>query len=294
VCAEQWEALLRTPSIRRPRELDTDLRLDGDRTRPVLLTVSGVPSEDGVADDLLVTVKDMSERLAVQRATAEFVTLASHELRTPLTSVIGFLDLALERLPDGADDRLRGPLDLARRNAGRLGRLVEDVVDLSRGDTGRLRMEMGEVDLGDLLRDAVDAARPAAATALVGLDLQTEPLPAVRGDRHRLRQVLDNVLSNAVKFTPAGGWVTVRADARDGEVRVEVADTGLGIPPEDRERVFERFFRSPEATRRAIPGSGLGLAIARMILEAHGGRIAAEGREGLGSVVRIHLPGGEG
>jgi signal transduction histidine kinase len=140
------------------------------------------------------------------------------------------------------------------------------------------------------VRECAEGAGPTAAERGVALHVCAEPVPSARADRARLAQVIDNLLSNALKFTPPGGRVQLRTTPRGREVALEVADTGMGISKEDQARLFERFYRTSAATLRAIPGTGLGLAISKMIIEAHGGRIGVESEEGRGAIFRVLLP----
>jgi signal transduction histidine kinase len=210
----------------------------------------------------------------------DFVASVSHELRTPLTSISGYLALLLEE-SDGLSDEHKHYLAVVHRNSERLQRLVGDLLFVAQVDAGRISLEMAAVDLAALIADSVEAVRPVA---------EEKPIELAQADALRLGQVLDNVLSNAVKFTPAEGSVCVRASVADGLAVVEVADTGMGIAPEDQERLFDRFFRTAAANHMAIPGTGLGLAIAKAIVEGHDGSISIASEPGHGTTVRLELP----
>jgi signal transduction histidine kinase len=149
---------------------------------------------------------------------------------------------------------------------------------------------MSEVDLSTLTTEAVEAARPRAEAKDLALETATQAVPAMAGDHDRLAQVLDNLISNAVKFTPQGGTVSVRLAVHNGEAALEVRDTGVGIPAAEQDRLFERFYRATTATERAIPGVGLGLTIAKAIVEAHGGNLDFESVEGSGTTFTVRLP----
>jgi signal transduction histidine kinase len=219
----------------------------------------------------------------------QFFALVSHELRTPLTSIIGYLELVLED-DEALTDHHRRFLGVVDRNARRLLRLVGDLLFVAHVEAGRLALEVSEVDLSTVTTDAVEAARPRAEAKDLVLEAATQGLPPLAGDRDRLAQVLDNLVSNAVKFTPEGGTVSVRLAADDGEARIEVRDTGVGIPAAEQDRLFERFYRATTATERAIPGVGLGLTIAKAIVEAHGGHLDFESVEGSGTTFTVRLP----
>jgi signal transduction histidine kinase len=242
--------------------------------------------------DARAQLAEQNERLVeADRLKDEFVALISHDLRTPLTSIIGYLELALdEELGEPVAAEPRSYLQVVARNSDRLLRLVEDLLFVARLEAGKLVLETAPVDLAELARLAVEEAGPRAEQKELSLVLDGDPQVPVDADPGRVGQVLDNLISNAIKFTPEGGRVDVRVTrARDGGV-IEVSDTGIGLGAGDAEHVFDRFFRTKAATDRGIPGTGLGLSIARGIVEAHGGRIAAERRVGGGTTFRLELP----
>jgi PAS domain S-box-containing protein len=270
-----------------PRE-DTAvvLRRDGSSV-PAEYVLTGVDDDAGAG---VVVMRDVSERRAVEQMKDEFVALASHELRTPLTSILGYLEVVLDEYEDDLPPEPRRLLQVAERNARRLADLVSDVLVAAQADAGRLRLDMGAVDLRALVLECVEGARPAAEERKLTLSVDAEALPAVTGDRGRLTQVLDNLISNALKFTPPGGRVQVAGGREDGRAVVRVADTGMGIPEREVERLFTRFYRSSSAVRAAVPGTGLGLAITKMIVEGHGGSVEVESEEGVGSTFWVALP----
>ena len=226
----------------------------------------------------------------LDRLKDEFLSLVSHELRTPLTSIRGYLDLVLEEEAGELNPEQRRFLEAVERNSGRLLRLVGDLLFVAQADAGRLSLEQAKVDLAALAAECVEAATPAAAEKSIDLILTAQAVPALVGDRGRLAQVLDNLVSNALKFTPEGGTVVVATKADGNRVSVEVSDTGIGIGADDQPRLFERFFRSSAAEEQAIPGTGLGLAIVQAIVEAHKGQIRIESTEGIGTTFTIDLP----
>jgi signal transduction histidine kinase len=237
----------------------------------------------------LLVLREVTLEDRTRRATDEFIALASHELRTPLTSVMGFLELLVDEDADPLTPGQRHFLGVIERNGERLQRLVGDLMVVARGDAGRLGLEKGDVDLGEVAAECVAGVAPLAAERGLDLAVRHEALP-VTGDRARLAQVIDNLLSNALKFTPPGGRIRVRAEIDGDEALVEVADDGPGIGPDDQPRLFERFFRTEAAVVNAVQGTGLGLAIAKMMVEAHGGAIAVESAEGAGATFRVRLP----
>lgn len=225
----------------------------------------------------------------LDRAKDEFVALVSHELRTPLTSIIGYLEIGFpetEALPE----RQQEAIDVIARNADRLLRLVNDLLFIAQLDAGRLSIQPGSVDLSQIVSEAVDGQRARAAAKSVALLTDATAPARVDGDAERLTQLVDNLVANAIKFTPSGGAVTVRLRHHLDEVLFEVRDTGIGVPPDEQGRLFERFFRATSATKRNIPGTGLGLAIVRAIVDAHAGTVEVSSEEGVGSTFRVTLP----
>jgi len=240
---------------------------------------------------LLLELALQNERLLeLDRLKDEFVALVSHELRTPLTSIRGYLELVLDGEAGDLTDDQRQFLGVVERNAHRLLALVGDLLFLAQVEAGKLSLEYGAVDLGALAAECVETGRPLAEEKEVTLTLATGPLPLLAGDRARLAQLLDNLVSNGIKFTQPGGRVDVRIRGERGQAVIEVRDTGIGIPADEQEHLFERFYRTSKATEQAIPGTGLGLAISKAIVQAHGGLIVVASEDGAGSTFRVSLP----
>ncbi|MFE9442170.1 ATP-binding protein [Streptomyces sp. NPDC006602] len=233
----------------------------------------------------------VEELRGLDRAKSEFLSTVSHELRTPLTSIVGYIELLMDEDTGPLSEPQRRMLDVVDRNANRLRALIEDLLTLSRIESGPFSSQKAPVDLRRLVSSAVDAIQPAATAASIDLetDCPQEPL-ILEADSEQLDRVLMNLLSNAVKFTPGGGQVSVRAAARDGEVELSVSDTGIGIPAKDQKELFNRFFRASNATDAAIPGTGLGLTIVRTIVANHGGEMEVRSQEGEGTTVTARLP----
>jgi signal transduction histidine kinase len=229
-----------------------------------------------------------NERLReLDRMKDEFIALVSHELRTPLTSIVGYLEL----LDDpGLSEEQRSFTAIIHRNATRLLRLVGDLLFLADPGAGKLKIEPGEADLAELVRQALDAARPAAERKQITLVFSAGSVPAVPCDGGRVAQLLDNLLSNALKFTPERGHITVSLDTEGHSALLSVADDGMGISAQEQERVFERFFRTELATSRAVQGTGLGLAICKAIVDSHSGTISVESPPSGGTTFRVRLP----
>jgi signal transduction histidine kinase len=248
-----------------------------------------VARPDGTFVGRIWTLREVTADRHLERLRDAFVAAVSHELRTPLTAISGFLELLGDDEP-GLGPAARNHLTAIRRGTDRLQRIVEDLLLVAQIEAQRLELRRSPVDLAEIAAAAVEAARPAAAEKEIGLELRAEGAVHVEADEERLSQVLDNLVSNAIKFTPRGGAVTVSARNGDESVRLEVIDTGIGVPQDEIGQLFSRFYRASSATRRAIPGTGLGLVIARAIVERHGGSIALESREGEGTCVTVSLP----
>ena len=228
--------------------------------------------------------------LELDRLKDAFVATASHELRTPLTSISGYLEMSLDPAEGPLSPAREAHLRIVQRNAERLGVLVDQLLFLARADSHPLAVERGPVDLGGILTEAAETARPAARAKNITLGVRlTSPQQAI-ADRPQLLRIVDNLVTNAVKFTPEGGTVRLAARAEGGSAILEVTDTGVGIPSSEQPDLFNRFFRGTNAIEKAVPGSGLGLAISQVIAEAHGTTIEVESRPGVGSTFRLALP----
>jgi len=227
---------------------------------------------------------------AANRAKDEFLAVVSHELRTPLSPILGFLEILLE--DPGATLEQRAALGTIERNARSLSYLIDDLLDVSRITSGKLSLEHAPIDLGEVVRAVFESARPAAETKGVTLALQVldEPL-VVAGDAGRLTQVVANLVSNAIKFTPLGGAIRVELTRVRSRAVLRVQDTGKGIAAELLPHVFERFRQGDTSDTRVHGGLGLGLAIVRHLVDLHGGSVTAEsGGEGRGPVLTVELP----
>ena len=234
---------------------------------------------------------DQNERLLeLDRLKDEFVATASHELRTPLTSLSGYLEMSLDPAEGPLSSTREGHLRIAQRNADRLAALVDQLLFLARADSHPLDLDRKPVDLAGILNEAAETAGPAAHAKDISLLVAAGTPPDVLADRPQILRVVDNLVANAVKFTPDGGSVSLVARREGGAAIVEVTDTGPGIAPAEQPELFNRFYRGTNAMEKAIPGSGLGLAISQVIAEAHGGTIRLESSPGSGSTFRLALP----
>jgi signal transduction histidine kinase len=247
-----------------------------------------VARKDGTVVGRIWTLREVTADRHLERLRDAFVAAVSHELRTPLTSISGFVELLAEENELGPAGRRY--VDVIRRGNERLRRCVEDLLLVAQIEANRLELQPGPADLGELAAATVESALTDAEEQDVELLLDVNGSLPLEADAARLTQVLDNLVSNAIKFTPSGGSVLVSAYEERDTLRVDVADTGIGIPHEELGQLFSRFYRASTATRRAIPGTGLGLVIARTIVEGHGGTISLETREGEGTRVTVTLP----
>jgi signal transduction histidine kinase len=235
------------------------------------------------------TLREVTADRELDRMRDAFVATVSHELRTPLTSISGFLEMMQDE-EERLGDTGRSYLEVIRRSTERLHSLVEDLLLVAQIEARRVELQLAPVDVVALAARAVESVRPVADEKGVSLELSADHPPVVQADGTRLSQVVDNLVSNAVKFTNDGGAVSVKVDGDAAGVRLVVSDTGIGVPAEEQAKIFSRFFRASTATQRAIPGTGLGLAISRALVEQHGGTIVFASREGEGTRVTVTLP----
>ena len=248
-----------------------------------------VPIKDKADFSLILFLQDITEEKKVETIKRDFVANVSHELRTPLASIKGYSETLLD---GGMDDRktLAEFLRVIDRHATRMSRLIDDLLVLSRLESHQMTIVAAPIDLGELVFSTVKGFDKQARDKGITLSaLVPEDLPKALGDRDRLEQVMVNLLDNAIKYTPSGGSVSVSACQESAAVRVDVGDTGIGIPAEDISRIFERFYRVDKARSRELGGTGLGLAIVKHIIQGHNGRLHVESRPGKGSVFSFSI-----
>jgi signal transduction histidine kinase len=257
----------------------------------VLLRMVGLvqrqEAEAGRARGLEATTARLQE---LDRLKDQFVATVSHELRTPLTSIHGYLELVLDGAAGTVADEQRQFLSVVARNTQRLRRLVDDLLLVSEIDAGNLELHLVDLDLEDLARQSLESSRPQAEAGGVSLVFSANGPVRLAGDHVGISQLLDNVVSNALKFTPRGGSVAVRTSRSNGSALVEVEDTGIGIPLDEQAQLFDRFFRARAAAEGAVQGTGLGLSISQDIAHAHGGLIEVTSEVGVGTTFRVALP----
>jgi signal transduction histidine kinase len=265
-----------------------------------------------LANIAAVIIQNAQQHEALKRANAEFVSVLVHDLRTPMTTIKGYSDLLIRGVIKKFEDEQRF-LAVILNDVDRMNALLSGYSDLTRIEAGRLRIELEAVDIAACINEILDRASPPGdherklialgvhAEYLIGLHYQIEakgqtltirlpPLPPVRADKYRLIQVIANLLRNAHKYTPPGGHITLTAQAQGEFVRLTVADTGIGISPQDQEKLFHVFFRADASIVQEQPGWGLGLYIARRLVELFGGEIGVESQVGKGSTVWFTLP----
>ena len=239
---------------------------------------------------MVVLLRDISERKRMEQMRSEFMSNVSHELRTPLTSIRGFV----ETLQDsGTDDPqlTRHFLGIIATETARLSSLVDDLLDLSRIEERRVVHRWQREDIGTLVDQVLTVCGSRAEDKQIAIKASLQPrLPRLFGDPDLLAQVLINLVDNAIKYTPTGGTITISAPVEGDEIRIDVADTGVGIPAENLPRIFERFYRVEKARTRGKGGTGLGLAIVKHIIKGHGGRVDVKSVVGKGTVFSIFLP----
>jgi two-component system phosphate regulon sensor histidine kinase PhoR len=238
----------------------------------------------------VVVLHDVTELRRLERVRQDFVANVSHEFKTPLTAIQGFAETLLAGALDDAQNNRRF-LEIIRDHAARLARLTDDLLKLARIEAGKLEVEFRPVDIAEQIERCLETTSLKAGRKQITLEAQIpSTLPLVRGDAGLLREVLQNLLDNAVQYTSQGGRIQVQVTSGSREVVVTIADTGIGIPLADQERIFERFYRVDAARSREAGGTGLGLSIAKHIVEAHGGRLWVESEVGSGSRFSFSIP----
>ncbi len=251
-------------------------------------TVASVRAADTLG--AVIVLHDITELRKLERVRRDFVANVSHEFKTPLTAIQGFAETLLGGAIDDPQNRLRF-LEIILEHSRRLARLTDDLLKLSKMDADKLELEIRRLSVAQFVESCIETTQRTAAEKdlRVSVNLQ-QPLPDIAADRRRLAEVLQNLLDNAMQYTPAGGQIMVGASANGAEVTITVSDTGIGIPKADQSRIFERFYRVDVARSREVGGTGLGLSISKHLVEAHGGRIWVESEVGQGSQFHFTVP----
>ncbi len=274
-----------------PGTIDLDLTLDKELR---IYSATAHPILGGGKDDVfgaVLTLRDITAERAHERAKSDFLSMISHELRTPLNSIYGFLDITLSGKTGPLSDLQVDFLNTAKQETAVLKRLISDLLDYSRLESGTLRMEMEPLDLSTLITRVIRSAT--ARMTEDNLVLTSDVVPKglmITGDEIRLQQVFDNLLDNAAKFTDPGGLIALSCQVGDDQVTISVRDNGCGIPPSQVDSIFDRFFQADNHSSRRKRGQGLGLAICKNIVETHDGRIWVESTPGVGTTMHVQLP----
>jgi PAS domain S-box-containing protein len=287
----------RDEALERVREQAIELEAQSQQLQEQTAELEMQQDELQVAYDRLLAQTEELERArsaanAANEAKSHFLSTMSHELRTPLNAIGGYVQLMEMEVQGPITDAQRQSLERITRSHRHLLRLVNDVLDLARIEAGRMEYRIEEIELPAVVSSVVPMVEPQLAQAGLTLDTSIDAALRARADREKAQQILNNLLTNAVKFTPAGGRVAVRArrDDADGLVLVDVSDTGIGIPPEKLAGVFEPFVQVKSEQSRRSEGTGLGLAISRDLARGMGGDLTARSQPGAGSTFTLHLP----
>jgi two-component system, OmpR family, phosphate regulon sensor histidine kinase PhoR len=286
-------------ALRGDEGLQTDITMGITQTQSFSITAAPVKALDVSASGgaphekpsgAVVVLHDVTELRRLERVRQDFVANVSHEFKTPLTAIQGFAETLLAGALDDPENNRRF-LEIIRNHAMRLARLTNDLLKLARIEAGKMELEFSSVGLLELIEACTETTLLKANRKEITLEITVPPqLPAVRGDAALLRDVLQNLLDNAIQYTPPRGHIAVAASAGKREAVITVTDTGIGIPLADSERIFERFYRVDAARSREAGGTGLGLSIAKHIVEAHGGKLWVESTVGEGSKFSFSLP----
>ena len=272
-------------AVEQPGYLDGEREVDG-RSLELLLT----PFDQERLGGVLVVIHDVTEQRKTEEMRREFVANVSHELRTPLTNIRSYAETLADNAGDIPPETEKNFLGVILNESDRMTHIVQDLLTLSRFDSGRSELNLAPFDFGEAVRDVYQANRLEAQRHGHTMELELPgSLPEIVGDRERILQVMMNVVSNSIKYTPDGGRIRLSAGVQGKRVWMEVTDNGIGIPKEDRGRIFERFYRVDKARSRESGGTGLGLSIAKEIIDRHQGTIELVDRPGPGLTVRITL-----
>lgn len=282
-----------TPSKNEDTNFVSEITLIHHDEKLVLRTIaSPFLDENGQTLGTVYLFDDVTREKEIDQMKSDFISLVSHELRTPLTSIIGFVSFILDGKAGAINDRQRNSLARVQRQSKRLAALINDLLDISRIESGRIQMKQEPISLLEIMTQRIDEIRPQADEKSIQLDLMApERIPTILGDEARMGQVFTNLIGNAIKFTPNNGEVSVKVEADGNLLHVEVIDTGPGIPPEERQKIFDKFYQLSDISTRQQGGSGLGLSISKSIVEAHGGKLwIDDGNQGKGSNFQFVLP----
>ncbi|MDH7489180.1 MAG: ATP-binding protein [Anaerolineae bacterium] len=271
-----------------------EIRVPMTREHPEMIyqaLATTIPGAAGEARGVVTVLRDVTSQKQLEQMKSNFLSVVSHELKTPLHSIKGFVDIILMGKTGKINDLQRDFLTTVREQTDQLQNLISELLEFSRLESGQIRLRIEEVSFADIAARVADKLSPQAQEAQIALEMT---IPAdfatVEADATRMEQVLTNLVDNAIKFTPAGGRIVISGEDLGDRVLISVADTGIGIPPSEREKIFERFYQVDSGATRPYRGTGLGLSICKHIVEHHRGRIWVEGAEPQGSVFKFILP----
>ena len=269
--------------------IETTIQNKMGETIPVRMSTAALLDEEDRLIGGLEAFHDISQLKALEREKSNLMSMFAHDMKSPLIAIQGFVLRLLAHTTDMAQEKREKYLEIIKREAGRLDHLINDFLEFSRLQTGKLNLNLGTTSLDEELLELFEAYHPRAVQSGIELQLEnSEGLPPIEADAARLRRVLTNLLDNAFKFTVGEGKVTILTQQTDHEVSIKITDEGRGIAAEDLQAVFEPFQRGRDA--EDTEGIGLGLAVVRAIVEAHGGRVVVESELGKGSVFTVILP----
>ncbi len=250
-----------------------------------------VLSDQGEFLGIVTVLHNITREVEAERTKNEFISNVSHELRTPLTAIKGYSELMVSGAVGEFNEQQGKFLRIIQRNANDLMSLINDLLDISRAESGRMKLDFNLVYMDQVLNEVAETLRPQCDQKAQQLRIEIDPnIGTVWGNHNRLKQVVNNLATNASRYTPQGGQICLSLTQKDEVLRIEVVDTGIGIPTCDHERIFQRFYRVDHPMVNMAGGTGLGLAIAKMLVEMHGGQIGVQSQPGAGSTFYITLP----
>jgi signal transduction histidine kinase len=277
---------------RRKQPKVLDIHLEKPFPRVINSESACIEDDNGRYLGIVMLLRDVSKEREIEQMKSDFVSLVSHELRTPLVAIKGAADNLLDGLAGELNDIQKDCLVLSKRNIDRLNRLISDLLDISRIEAGKIQLNKQPADAASIVKDVLGLFQASAKEKNIALEsLLPEELPLVTIDSDKINQVLTNLVGNALKFTPTQGKIMIKVFRAENFLRVEVRDTGVGIPKQDLEKVFDKFYQvDRNKSFTSVKGTGLGLPISKGIVERHGGKIWAESEAGEGSRFIFTLP----
>ncbi len=272
-----------------PLYVEGDLRRKGGGAISVGITYAPLFDQDGRLANIIADVRDVTRFREAEEVKSVFISVISHELKTPVALIKGYADTLMRRDACWDQETMQESLSVIVEEADRLNRLIDDLLDVSRLEAGALSLEMDYVALDRLAARVAERFRTQTDRHEIVVDFPAD-FPSVEGDMGRLEQVLNNLISNAIKYSPDQGKLEIRGQVSPKEVVITISDEGVGIPYKEQSRIFERFFRGTEERHQGTPGAGLGLYLVKAIVEAHGGRVWVESQPGEGSALSFTIP----